>query len=298
MSDPEVLRPCDSTRHARPVKVLALRRDDACSTCAAPLSAGQRAAWDATARQVHCLGCRATTELSPSSPPSPAVPEHPTGSHGGASAQREYDRRSSKREDRIRTAHPRLGRLLLALSEEPSSTRVWAQGAAGERAVAAALDQLTEEGVLTLHDRRLRRPDGRLSRANIDHFAVAASGVWVIDAKTHQGALEVRRSGGLLSPRREALYIGGRDRTALVHGLLQQVEAVRTTLTEVQAHVTVRGALCFVGTELPWFGSSTIVDVPLVGRRGLTKLLRGPGDLVPDERQAVAEFLAGRFPPA
>ena len=67
------------------------------------------------------------------------------------------------------------------------------------------------------------RPDGRPSRANIDHLVVAASGVWVVDAKTHTGTLEVRRSGGLFSPRVEALYIRGRDQTKLVHGLLGQV---------------------------------------------------------------------------
>jgi hypothetical protein len=66
----------------------------------------------------------------------------------------------------------------------------------------------------------------------------------------------------------------------------------------VHADVPIRGALCFVGTELPWFGSSSMADVPLVGRRGLTKLLRAPGDLGPDERDAVAAFLDRRFPPA
>lgn len=175
---------------------------------------------------------------------------------------------------------------------------MWAQGAAGERAVAARLDQLAGEHVVALHDRRMRRPDGPLSRANIDHLAVTAAGVWVIDARTHQGALEVRRSGGLFSPRIESLYINGRDRTPLVHGLLKQVEAVRAELLTVRADVPVRGALCFVGTELPWFGSSSILDVPLVGRRGLTKLLKAPGDLAPEDRDAIADFLARRFPPA
>lgn len=82
----------------------------------------------------------------------------------------------------------------------------------------------------------------------------------------------------------------------MVHGLLKQVAAVRTALEAVHADVPVRGALCFVGTELPWFGSSSIVDVPLVGRRGLTKLLRSMGDPGPDDRDAVAAFLHRRFP--
>lgn len=217
---------------------------------------------------------------------------------GGASAQFEYERRSSKREQRIRAQHPKLAGLLLALSQEPVSTRVWAQGAAGERAVAAKLDELTGEHVVALHDRRMRRTDGTLSRANIDHIAVASTGVWVIDAKTHQGTLEVRRSGGLFSERTEALYIAGRDRTSLVKGLLTQVAAVRTELDQVQADVPVQGALCFVGTELPWFGSSSIVGVPLVGRRGLAKLMKPTGNLPVEDRKAIAAYLNQRFPAA
>lgn len=284
------------------MKVLTLRRPDACSTCCTALLAGTRALWDPTQRQVQCLPCHEDQAALVDAPQpllagaTTALPEQPRA--GGTSAQREYDRRSARREQQIRAQHPKLGGLLLALSKEPASTRVWAQGAAGERAVASKLDEIAGEHVVALHDRRMRRPDGTLSKANIDHLAVTAAGVWVIDAKTHQGALEVRRSGGLFSPRVESLYINGRDRTSLVHGLLQQVAAVRTELEKVHADVPVRGALCFVGTELPWFGSSSIVDVPLVGRRGLAKLLRSMGDLGSADRDAVAAFLQGRFPAA
>lgn len=61
--------------------------------------------------------------------------------------------------------------------------------------------------------------------------------------------------------------------------------------------MAVRGALCFVGTELPWFGES-ISGVPLVGRRGLGKLLKQPGDLQPADREALALYLASNFPAA
>ena len=284
------------------MKVLTLRRPDECSTCCTALGAGTRALWDSAQRQVRCLPChegRAALVDAPQPLPAEATAVLPEQARaGGASAQREYDRRSARREQQIRTQHPKLGGLLLALSKEPPATRVWAQGAAGERAVASKLNDLASEDVVALHDRRMRRPDGTLSRANIDHLAVTAAGVWVIDAKTHKGALEVRRSGGLFSPRIESLYINGRDRTPLVHGLLEQVAAVGTELETVLADVPVRGALCFVGTELPWFGSSSIADVPLVGRRGLTRLLRTAGDLGSVDRDAVAAFLHRRFPPA
>jgi hypothetical protein len=193
----------------------------------------------------------------------------------------------------VRAAHPKLGGLLLALFNEPASTRVWAQGAGGERAVAAKLDELEGEHVTALHDRSMVDTNGRRTRANIDHIAVAATGVWVIDAKTHRGALQVRRSGGLFTPRVEKLYIAGRDKTSLLDGLARQVAAVSSQL----ATVPVRGVLCFVGTELPWFGE-TIHSVPLVGRRGLAKLLKQPGEFARHDRESLAAYLASRFPSA
>lgn len=141
------------------------------------------------------------------------------------------------------------------------------------------------------------REDGRASRANIDHLVVTAAGIWVVDAKTHQGSLQVRRSGGLLSPRVERLFIAGRDKTSLLDGLTRQVDTVRTVLTGAGAELSVRGALCFVGTELPWFGES-LGGVPLVGRRGLAKLMKQPGDLAVEDRNAIAQYLHNRFVPA
>lgn len=41
----------------------------------------------------------------------------------GGSAQREYERRKDRRESRIREAHPRIGGLILALSDDPQSTK-------------------------------------------------------------------------------------------------------------------------------------------------------------------------------
>jgi hypothetical protein len=299
------------------VRVLRLRRSDVCVGCSTELPVGTRAGWEPSSRAVRCLAC--VDSLSRVDARDGAVLAEPTITSiaafpacaivpsawtvpsvcgpGGGSAMREYQRRSEKREQQIRTAHPRLGGLILALSNEPTSTRNWAQGANGERAVAATLDELVGDHLAVLHDRVLRRPDGRLSRANIDHLAVSPCGVWVIDAKTHRGALEVRRFGGLFSPRVERLYIGGRDKSSLLAGLSTQVASVRAELATVNADVPVRGALCFVGTELPWFGDS-IDGVPLVGRRGLAKLLKREGDLAAGDRDAIAQFLAARFPAA
>jgi hypothetical protein len=278
------------------VKSLALRRPDVCSSCATKLDVGTRAYWEATSRTVTCTTCVDSTTMTSAAGPQAAVVARPAPA-AGLSAQREFDRRVQRREAQVRAAHPTLGGLLLALFDEPSSTRVWAQGAHGERAVAAKLDELSGEHVIALHDRVMLRPGGRRSLANIDHIAIAATGVWVIDAKTHRGALRVRRSGGLFSPRVEKLYIAGRDKTSLLEGLDRQVDAVTSQLSTVGATVAVRGALCFVGTELPSFGE-TIRGVPLVGRRGLAKLLKQPGDLAGDDREAIAKFLTERFPSA
>lgn len=280
------------------MRKLELRRADRCAYCAANLDVGTTAYWDATKRTVTCAPCfdgrptRPRTVNTLQTPP--AVPPAPAA---GASAQREYEHRSQRREERVRAAHPKLGGLLLALFNEPATTQVWAQGANGERAVAAKLAELEGEHVSALHDRSMLDARGRRARANIDHIAVAATGVWVIDAKAYRGVLQVRRSGGLLTPRVEKLYIAGRDQTSLLDGLARQVDAVSAQLAAVGASVPVRGVLCFVATELPWFGE-TIRGVPVIGRRELAKLLKKPGDLGGQDREAVAAYLASRFPSA
>lgn len=72
-------------------------------------------------------------------------------------------------------------RPLLALSDDPQSTTAWAVGAQGEGLLAKRLDGLADQGVLTLHDPRIPG-----TRANIDHIAIAAPGVYVIDAKRYK----------------------------------------------------------------------------------------------------------------
>ena len=270
------------------VKHLRLRRAGTCSGCGAALPAGTDGAWHAATRSVWCRPCTGT-----SGPPSTTV----NSGSAGASAQREHERRATARELRVREQHPRLGGLLLALAGEPQHQRAWATGSAGERAVAAGLEGLDD--VLVLHDRRTRGADGRLTRANFDHLVIAPAGVWVVDAKQYAGSLEVRRAGGLLSPRVEQLWIAGRDRTRLLTGVHAHVAAVRSELDAAEARgVPVRAALRFVGTDLPWFGSSSAQGVAVVGRRGLRKLLRQEGPLDADDRTSVARWLAGRFPPA
>jgi hypothetical protein len=182
---------------------------------------------------------------------------------------------------------------MLKLQEPPRSERAWETGAVGEEAVAAHLAK-TCPGVLVLHDRRMPR-----SRANIDHIAVAASGVWVIDAKRYKGKIEVRKP--IFGDAK--LFIRGRDRTKLVEGLGRQVDSVRAGLEGIGQEVPVGGCFCFVnpdgqsgGSGIPLLRTLTIEGSPLFYPRRLSKHLNRPGPL--DEEQIVvfAESLAGLFP--
>jgi hypothetical protein len=105
----------------------------------------------------------------------------------------------------VRARHPRLGGLILAATDEPQSTRTWEHGAVGEERLGARLDTVAGQGIAVLHDRRIPG-----TTANIDHVAVTATGVWVIDAKRYKGRPTLRFEGGILWPRVERLFVGAR----------------------------------------------------------------------------------------
>ncbi|MBC7596691.1 MAG: NERD domain-containing protein [Kineosporiaceae bacterium] len=86
----------------------------------------------------------------------------------GASARREHDRRSQGRERRIRQSQPMWGGLILALTDDPQTTKAWAVGAEEEERLGRRLDNLAGENIRVLHDRRIPR-----TRANLDHIVVA-----------------------------------------------------------------------------------------------------------------------------
>ncbi len=216
----------------------------------------------------------------------------------GASLEQEYQRRKQAREGRIRNKHPRLGGLILALSDEPASTKAFATGADGERRIAARLEKDCGEQVLFLHNRKLGhgRRDG-----DVDHIAVAPSGVYVIDAKRYQdAAVRVRRTGGLLSPVKEQLMVAGRDRTKLIDGCAKQLGAVVAALADAPGAegATVTALLCFVDADLPLWGDQALRGVRLLGPRGTSKLLRRPGPLTETQRRALHRHLAAALPPA
>lgn len=172
---------------------------------------------------------------------------------------------------------------------EPSHETAWVRGAEAEAAVAAALARRCRSDVVFLHDRRL---PGR--HANIDHLAVAPSGVRVIDTKRYRGKATIKRP--LLGPSR--LIIDHRDRTSLIDGLDRQVQAVRVIVATLDADVPIRGALCMVDTDLPLVGTLQLNGYALLTRRALAKRLNAPGPLDPISVRALSGALAARFPPA
>ena len=266
-------------------KTLALRREDACRECGTSLAVGTRARYRRSDRTVACLECVAPAPSAPT--PDPGIP--------GASARAEHERRRANRERRTREAHPRIGGLMLALQEAPQSERAWAKGSEGEERVAARLAKLCRETpVRFLHDRRIPG-----SRGNIDHLAIAPSGVHVIDPKNYTGKVEVRVSGGILRARVETLWVHGRNRTKLVEGIERQVDVVRSALGDAAAAtVPVHAALCFVDNDLPLTRKLSVRDVAVLTPKRVAKRLKAAGPL---DQAAIDELyaaLAVALPPA
>lgn len=141
-----------------------------------------------------------------------------------------------------------------------------------------------------LHDRLV--PGRR--RANLDHVAVAPSGVWVIDAKRYRGKASVKTP--LLG--KPSLRINGRDETRLVDGVCRQAAAVTALLRSQGFAVEAAPVLCFVDTELPLLGLPRVSGVTISGRRGLAKRLNAAGPLSLAEVSALAACLDGALRPA
>src|SRR5690606_30302841 len=145
-----------------------------------------------------------------------------------ASARREYERRRAKDETRVRgtEGQRRHGTLAVALTPERQSPTAWRAGAGGAEEVGRAHEAIAGDSIRVLHDRRIPR-----TKANIDHIVITPGGVWIIDTKRYSGQRPARRvEGGLFSPRREILLVGGRTQTKLVDAVSGQVERVRSVV--------------------------------------------------------------------
>ena len=298
---------------AQSPKTLRLRYAGRCGKCEIQLPAGTTAGYDRETKGVTCLAC--LTEQASAAPQiiSSISPESRDGSESavqelaeeesegfsgvaGASAQREYERRKNKREKRIREAHPRVGGLILALSDDPQSTKAWATGAQGEERLGRQLDNLVGDGVHVLHDRRIPS-----TKANIDHIVVCPSGVFVIDAKKYKGQRpSLRIEGGWIRARTETLMVGSHNRTKLVDGVHKQVDRVREALEANGLRaVPVRGMLCFVEADWPLIGGDfTIAGLNVLWPKKAASHIVNPGAVDAATAERVYHARASTFQPA
>jgi Nuclease-related domain len=174
--------------------------------------------------------------------------------------------------------------------------RNWSTGAAGERMLARELLRRCPD-VPVLHDVAIPG-----TRANIDHIAFAASGIYVIDAKRYKGRISVQRPW-FGDPR---LMIAGRDRTKLIAGIERQVAVVRSAIEATDdSDVPVHGCLCFLAPEgfladvgLPTLRTLRINGHPLYYGRRLCKQLNRPGPLSDARVRALQGSVASRLPAA
>ena len=273
-------------------KRMKLRYAGVCRLCETDLPAREEAIYERSTKTVRCVACPAGVSAGPETAlvaeqPAPANVVEGAGV-AGSSARREYERRKAKDEERLRQKWGKLGGVAVSLSGEKQSTKAWATGAVGEERLGARLDSLVSESIAVLHDRRIPA-----TKANIDHIAVTAAGVWVIDAKRYKGRPELKVEGGLLRPRVEKVLVGRRDCTKLVDGVLKQVDLVR----DVVGDLPVTGVLCFVEADWPLIGGSfTSRDIHVLWPKRLAKMLtEDAGDL---DVMATREALASRFKPA
>jgi hypothetical protein len=281
-----------------PTKQMALRRSDRCAVCSHDLPAGTRAEWNSELKEVICLDCVASRPATPAGTP-PGGPEQVAPADepidvgvAGVSARKEYARRQAKRDRQLeqKWGTGRIGKIAKALSDDPQSTRAWKDGAVGEERVAAVLHERLGDSAVLLHDRKVPG-----TRGNLDHIAVASSGVWIIDAKRYKGKVEKRDKGGWFKSDIR-LYVGGRDRTKLIEAMGWQHDAVFAVLA--LEDVPVHCALTFVGAEWPLFFAKPLHlgDVWVSWPAALADLVAKPGPLEPDDVERVARLLAATLP--
>lgn len=283
---------------------LELDRTWQCSKCQTQLSVGANVLWNPRNREVICL-ChhdevvtRAAVDLKEVLTLDLDLLEIgiARGTPGG-SARNTFEHRARKRKERILKDFPRIGKLLLILFPNPQSTKAWAQGAYGEVKVGEKLEELSKEyGFVVLHDRLIPR-----YRANIDHIAITAAGVVVIDAKNYRGVVRVKNIKARSSETRKELWIGGRNRSKLIQGVRIQRDIVLKVLKQSNCTMPVVGLLAFhyAQWETPrWRHHQELIDGIFINSKGVEPIVGRSGPFTRLEIQEVAHLLAERLKPA
>jgi hypothetical protein len=263
---------------------LRLRRADVCSICRSELPVRTEAWWDPTAKLVTCLVCGTGADMA-----------RDLAGIAGASGRAKYERLHTRREVKVKARYGnRIGRVVLSLSDDPQSTRAWDVGSVGEERLARFFERELSETVVTLHDRRIPG-----TRSNIDHIVVARNGVWVIDAKLYKGKVE-RRMRGPLGYQEPAVFVGGRDRTKVIHAMARQVEVVRAAIEAdpLAVDVKVRPSVCFIASEWSFFAKPFEIDGVLVTwPQELVERIVAKGLLTQTAVERIANRIAVTLPP-
>lgn len=180
-------------------------------------------------------------------------------------------------------AHPRIGRILLALMRAPQHEEAFRIGQEGEIAVGETIERAAARvDDAVLHNRRL--PGG----GDIDHIAIVPSGIYVIDAKAVSGRIEIRTRW--FKP--PLLFIARHDHTRFLDGLDRQLQAVRDVLaTTDSGAIPIRGALCFTKADLPLHRTREMRGHLLLYRPALAKKLAASGPLHLERRAEIASAL-------
>ncbi len=245
---------------------------------------------DPVSKTVTCQSCELDATLERSGELAPATPELLVGVPG-AGPQHEYERRAAKRDARIEQTWGRLAPVAKFFSEQPQHTTAFSKGADGERRLAAHLEREVGDRAIFLHSRRIRNGD-------IDHVAIAASGIFVIDAKNYNGRVESRDVGNWRTIDRR-LFVGGRDKSELVEGMGKQVRAVRTALHPAGlSEITVHAVLCFTDSDWGFFAKPLMFgDVTCLWAKKLCELISRPGLLDQAQRNKIGHLLSDALPP-
>jgi hypothetical protein len=297
-------------------RLIRLSRNGTCDGCRRVVVGGEIAWWTRGKPTVTCLEClRATSAQSsqtadklasagPEVPPHQLPADHPLAANdpdcdsdadidlgtAGRSAMGEYERRHGNREERIRRRWGRLAGLVLALSEDPQSTRAWQRGSIGETKLAKTLARLDRDDIVVLHDRKVPG-----TRGNIDHLVICPAGVLVVDSKRYAGQVHTKDVGGLFTRSDLRLFVGRRDCTHLAAAMAWQVAAVRVAIDGNSTPV--RPVLCFIDAEWPLFGGpKEFQGVLIESDRSLRSRATEAGELDAEGVHQVAMVLAYRLP--
>ncbi len=165
----------------------------------------------------------------------------------------------------------------------------------GELLLTSELEERCPD-VVFLHRRKLGRDR---KHGDIDHIAIAPSGIYLIDAqRTPSKKVRVVRTGGLLTPIKERLTISGKDNSHLLEGCETQVAAVKLALADhpLRFAAEVIPLLCFIDASLPAVIRTKARGVRVLNPKVAVKMLNREGSLDSESREALLSHLNYKLP--